>query len=198
MCQHVRSRGAGSSERGDGPAGVGLRVPGTGSSTICQQLAGREHWARLRRLGGPRNRRNNHRCVRERRRGGRGLQDQETTASDDPRKVCQPWRNACGEPDRLRAPGERGILSRTSVRCRCHETLGPQEARTPKGLQSGSGGRRSRTRGHRPQQSRLQDGFYPPAWPQGGAKATYGWKDTLFSRSLATGVQIGVDIHDKT
>lgn len=208
MCQHVRSRGAGSSERGDRPAGVGLRIPGSGSSSIWEQLAGPDRWARVRKLGGRRDSRDSRdsrdgcdhlQFVRERRRGGHriigDLEDQKEAPADDARKVCQPWRSARREPDELRTPG---ILPGTPFCGRWRETFRPQETRTPKGLQPRSGGRRSRPHGHRTQQGRLQNRLHTTTWTQGGAQTHHCWEDSFFSRSLATGFQIGVDIHDKT
>lgn len=204
MCQHVRGRDAGSSERGDGEAGVSVRVPRVrtsalsrlvvdGNSTDHRCLCSRwlDALDALDTLDGY-----HEPCVqraRERRRERRGVVSRQVEAlSQDPRQVGQPRRSAGRGVGQHRVAGECGLVPGTSVRDRRRETFGPEEARTSASLQSRPSGRRARTLGDGSQQSRLQDRFHTSAWPQGRLEAAHCWKDAFFSRPFAASLQVFV------
>lgn len=194
MCQHVRGRRAGSSQRGGGQqAGVGLRVPGVGSPAspwlVVDAVAADHRCLRTgcRRSCGGRGAER----ARERRERGR-VAEQEAALLEDPRQVGQPRWSAGGVPDDRGPARERRLLSGPPVGDRKREALGLEEAWAPESLQPRPGGGRSRALGDGAQQSGVQDRLHPPAWPQGGGEATHRWKDALFSRSLAAGIQVGL------
>lgn len=202
MCQHVRSRCARSSEQ-DRQAGVGLRVPRAGVSALYSILAPDaidecHHRAPRRRL----ELRDFHdrpapECIREgeddrqrrRRRGSRWAGEAKAVAEDS-REIGKPRRNAGGVSDEHRVPALRGITSRSFVRDRWDEALGLEEAWPPESVQPGSGGRRSRTLGYRPQPCRVENGFYPSARSQGGFETAHRRESALFSWPFATSIQV--------
>lgn len=201
MCQHVLgSRCARSSEQ-DRQAGVGLRVPGSGVSALHRLVDTIGRRLELRLSDSPE-------CIRkggevgERQRGERGARGarKAKAVSEDPCEIGKPRWNVGGVSDEHhRIPALRGIASRPFVRDRWDEALGLEEARPPESIQPGSGGRGSGARDcHGSQPCRVENGFYPPAWPQGGLEAAHRRESALFSWPLATSIQIGVDIYDKT
>lgn len=191
MCQHVLgSRCARSSEQ-DRQAGVGVRVPGS----ALHRLDGGRRCSRrveLRFHDQPE-------CVRKgevgerqrRERGARGAREAKAV-SEDPREIGKPRWNVGGVSDERGVPALRGLASWSFVRDRRGEALGLEEARPPEGVQPGSGGGRSRALGHGSQSRRVENGFYPAAWPQGGLEATHRRQSALFSRPLATSIQVRV------
>lgn len=193
MCQHVLgSRCARSSEQ-DRQAGVGLRVPGSGVSALHRLIDTIGRRLELRLSDSPE-------CickggeVGERQRGERGARGarKAKAVSEDPCEIGKPRWNVGGVSDEHhRIPALRGIASRPFVRDRWDEALGLEEARPPESIQPGSGGRGSGARDcHGPQPCRVENGFYPPAWPQGGLEAAHRRESALFSWPLATSIQV--------
>lgn len=193
MCQHVLgSRCARSSEQ-DRQAGVGLRVPGSGVSALHRLVDTIGRRLELRLSDSPE-------CIRkggevgERQRGERGARGarKAKAVSEDPCEIGKPRWNVGGVSDEHhRIPALRGIASRPFVRDRWDEALGLEEARPPESIQPGSGGRGSGARDcHGSQPCRVENGFYPPAWPQGGLEAAHRRESALFSWPLATSIQV--------
>lgn len=202
MCQNVRNRCGRSSERGARQTGIGLRVSGATGSPALPQLGTVAADDCL--AAGPLGSRRDLEARRRprRRRGGRGGGEQDAEQKEavleDSREIGQPRRSAGGMPVEHGFPAARWLEPGSALGDRRIEAVRVEETRPSKGVQSRPSGRRSRTLGHRAQPRRVQDGFHSTAGAQGRLEATHRWEGALLPRSLATSVQIRIDIHDKT
>jgi len=219
MCQHVRRRRAGSSQREDRETGVSLRVPRCGSPQQCDNVIivvivdfddtsptafavvpPRWHDHGERDNDDQRHNDDDKHIEEQQRRRGRGrsrgsqLAGQEESFSENAREISEPWWYLSGWYNRtadLRVfPGSVDYGRKRHVR---GSTIGVEEAGTPKSLQPGSGGGRDArpiSRNGTPS-CRLKNGFYPAARSQGRWQATHCRQDAFFSRSFPSGVQVG-------
>lgn len=78
---------------------------------------------------------------------------------------------------------------------RCHgdddgKTLGAEEARSSAGFQSRSSGQCTGPAGHGPQSSWIKNRFYLATWSSRGSPTPKWREGTIFSRSLATSLQV--------
>lgn len=219
MCQHVRGRRAGSSERGGRETGIPLRVPRCGppelrdvvivivdvddgpsaSSTVISPRRsvrdghdddGRQHHDDDDdRVGEDQQRRRGRGCC-----GGSCLTSQTETVTEDAREIGEPRRCSGRLHDCWMADARllSGPVDDVGKRVGRGPTIRAEEAGSPKSLQSGSGGRRdARPVGRNGTPSRrLENGFYPTARSQGGRQAAHCWQDAFLPRSLSSGIQV--------
>lgn len=217
MCQHVRGRRAGSSQRGDRETGVPLRVPECGppqlrddvlvvivdldSAFSARTTAVPPRWLDHGEHDDDDQRDNNddeHIEKQQRRRGrgrGRGgqLVSQEESHPKKAREVGEPRRCPGGLHDRM---ADLRVLLRSindgGKRHVRRSTVSVEEAGSPESLQPGSGGGRDAgsisCNGTPP--CRLQNGLYPAARPQGGRQAVHCRQDAFLSWPFPSGVQV--------
>lgn len=223
MCQHVRGRRAGSSQRGDRKTRVPLRVPGCGPPqprdvVIVVDIDGAPSAISI--VFPPRWRPLDHdkhdddhqhyddgvhvnedqqrRRGRGRRRGSY-LAGQKKTPAEDAREIGEPWRCFGGLHDRTT---NLRVFSGPVDDCgKCHvrgSTVSAEEAGSSESLQPGSGGGRdARPVGRNGTPSRrLQNGLHLAAGPQGRGQAAYCRQDAFLSRSFSPSVQVRNDIWD--
>lgn len=217
MCQHVRGRRAGSSQRGDRETGVPLRVPGYGppqlrdgviivvvdlddtspaATTVVppRWLDHGEHDD-----DDQRNDNDDEHVEKQQWRRGRGrgrggqLAGQEEGLPEDAREIGEPRRCPGGLDDRM---ADLRVLPRSvddgGKRHVRGSTVGVEEAGSSESLQPGSDGGRDAgpiNRNGTPP-CRLQNGLYPAAGPQGGRQAAHRRQDAFLSRSFPSGVQV--------
>jgi len=197
MCQHVRGRRAGSSQRGDRETRVSLRVSGCGPfqlhdvNIIIVDVDGTPSttsivislwWPdREKRHDVDDRRYDKHGVddyIREdqQRRRGRGrcrrgrLTSEEETRTEDACQIGEPWRYPGGLYDRVADPWIfPGSTDDGGKRDDHGSTVGAEEAGSPESLQPGSsGGRDARPVSRNGTSSRrLQNGLYPAAGSQG-------------------------------
>lgn len=218
MCQHVRGRRAGSSQRGDRETGVPLRVPECGPPQLRDDVLvvivdlDSAFSARTSTAVPPRwldhgehddddqrdDNDDEHVEKQQRRRGrgrGRGgqLVGQEESHPKKAREVGEPRRCPGGLYDRM---ADLRILLRSinngGKRHVRRSTVGVEEAGSPESLQPGSGGGRDAgpiSRNGTPP-CRLQNGLYPAARPQGGRQDVHCRQDAFLSWPFPSGVQV--------
>lgn len=223
MCQHVRGRRAGSSQRGDRETGIPLCVPGYGppqprNIVVIVGIDGApsavvfpSRWRSKHDEHDDDNQHhdddNIHADEDEQRRRGRGrrrgshLAEQKKTSAENAREIGEPWWCPGGLHDRT--PDLRVFSGSADDGGKRHvrgSTIGAEEAGSSESLQPGSGGGRdARPVGRNGTSSRrLQNGFHLAAGPQGGGQTAYCRQDAFLSRSFSPGVQIGVYLYDKT
>lgn len=218
MCQHVRGRRAGSSQRGDRETGISLRVPGCGSPQlhddivlVIVDLNGASPAAFA--VFPPRwfdhdvehdndNQRHDdddEHVEKQQRRRGRGrsrgseLAGQEGSLPENAREIGEPRWCLSGWHDRMADlrvhPGPVDDTGKRHVR---GSTVGVEEAGPPESLQPGSGGGRDAGPISRNGTSpcRLQNGFYPATRSQGGWQAAHCRQDAFLSRPFPSSVQV--------
>lgn len=224
MCQHVRGRRAGSSQRGDRETRGSLRVPGCGPPqprddvVVVVDIDGAPSAIAV--VFSPRWRSLDHDQhddddqhhddgvnvnKDQQRRRGRGcrrrsyLAGQKKTPTENTREIGEPWRCLGGLHDRT---ANLRVLSWPVDVCgKCHvcgSTIGAEEARSSESLQPGSGGGRdARPVGRNGTPSRrLQNGLHLAAGSQGGGQTAYCRQDAFLSRSFSPGVQVRNDRRD--
>lgn len=220
MCQHVRGRRAGSSQRGDRETGVSLCVPGCRPTQlrnnvviIVVDLDDASPAASV--VIPPRwfdhgEHDNDDQCHDDddehvekqqwRRRPGRSRGSQLAGQKEIPentREIGEPRRCSGGWHDRM---ADLRVLPESidnGGKCHiCWSTVGVEEAGSSKSLQPGSGGGRDagpiRRNGAPP--CRFQNRFYPAARPQGGRQTVHCRQDAFLSRSFPSSVQVRNDI----
>lgn len=222
MCQHVRGRRAGSSQRGDRETGISLRVPGCGSPqlrddvivVLVVDLDGTSPAASA--VVPPRwfdhgeydNDDQRHddddkHVEKQQRRRGRGrsrgsqLAGQEESLPENAREIGEPrWCPSGWQYDRM---ADLWVFPRSVDGCgKRHvrgSTVGVEEAGSPESLQPGSGGgcdARPISR-NGTSSCRFQNGLYPAARPQRGWQAAHCRQDAFLSRPFSSGVQVQSD-----
>lgn len=217
MCQHVRGRRAGSSQRGDRKTGVSLRVPECRPPQlrddvviVVVDLDGASPAAAA--VVPPRwfdhgehddddqrDDDDDEHVEKQQRRRGRGrsrggqLASEEESLPEDAREIGEPRRCPGGWHDRLAdlwvLPGSVDDGGKRHVRW---STIGAEEAGSPESLQPGSGSGRGAgpaTRNGTPS-CRLQNGLHPAARPQGGRQAAHCRQDAFLPRPFPPSVQV--------
>lgn len=219
MCQHVRGRRAGSSQRGDRQTRVPLRVPGYGPPQLRdvfvvvdvdddndddagpvlspQWLDGHldkyKHDDDDQQPDGDQHVDEGQQRRRGRGRRGRGsVSWPEAPISENAHEISQPWRRPGGLHDRMAGDARVLLGPVDDVERDDHGSpVGAEEARSPESLQSGSGGGCARPVRNGTQPCRLQNGLHPAARSQGGRQQTaHCRQDAFLSRSFAPGVQV--------
>lgn len=218
MCQHVRGRRAGSSQRGDRKTGVSLRVPEFGSPQlhddivlVIVDLNGASpataavfpsrwfHHDVEHDSDDQRDDDDDEHVKKQQRRRGRGrsrgsqLAGQEGSLPENAREIGEPRWCLSRWHDRMAdlrvLPGPVDDGGKRLVR---GSTVGVEEAGSSESLQSGPGGGRDAgpiSRNGTPP-CRIQNGFYPPARSQGGWQAAYCRQDAFLSRPFPSSLQV--------
>lgn len=223
MCQHVRGRRAGSSQRRDRETRISLRVPGCGSSQLHDDIIivvldfdGASPATSIvppwwfhhgKHDNDDQHDDDDDEHVEKQQRRGRGrsrgsqLAGQEESLPEDAREIGEPRRCPGGWHDRMAdlrvLPGSIDDGGKRHIRW---STIGFEEAGSPESLQPGSGGRRSAgpTSRNGTPPCRVQNGLYPAARPQRGRQAAHCRQDAFLSRPFSSSIQIGVYLYDKT
>jgi len=225
MCQHVRGRRSGSSQRGDRETGIPLRVPGCepaqlhdivivivtyiggDPSAFTVVISPRRFVVRGRYDNDDQYHDDDDDCVDEDeqwrrgrgRRGGGRFTGQKKTISENAREIGESRRYS-GELHDCWMADTRLFSGSIDDIGKCNgSTVRVEEAGSSKSLQPGSGGRRdARPIGRNGTPSRrLENRFYPTARSQGGQQTAHCWQNAFLSRSFSSGIQVWLSIASK-
>lgn len=216
MCQHVRGRRAGSSQRGDRETGVSLCVPWCrppqlrnnvviivvdfdGASPAVSVVVPPRWYDHGEHDSDDQHHDDDDEHVeKQQRRRGRGRSRGSQLAGqkeipENAHEIGESRRCSGGWHDRMAdlwvVPGSVDNGGKRHVRW---STVGVEEAGSPESLQPGSGGGCDagpiRRNGTPP--CRFQNGFYPATRPQGGWQAVHCWQDAFLSRPFPSSVQV--------